>query len=312
MKFRTKILIILSITITAGFLILGNFGGRLIIQINQEMYNVIKDTDKHKPTVFDYGLVSKPITYISNDGLKLTALFVKSHTQKEKGTIILVHGIRSCKAYYLPISKLLAENGYNSVLVDLRAHGQSEGRYCTFGFHEKLDMSILIDSLCLQHNISDNIGIWGNSLGAAISLQTMSIDHRIKFGVIESTFSDFKTVVHEYSERTIGVDIPVINDYFIWWAELIGDFNGDEVKPCESVKSIKQPLIMVHGTADKNINIKYGKLNFKNLASENKEFIEIPNANHGNVWKVGGKSYFDKIISFLNIFSLDDSKIKDV
>jgi len=32
-----------------------------------------------------------------------------------------------------------------TILVDSRAHGQSEGEYCTYGFYERDDISKIID-----------------------------------------------------------------------------------------------------------------------------------------------------------------------
>jgi pimeloyl-ACP methyl ester carboxylesterase len=302
MSLRSKIIIGLSIVSIFVIAVLGNFGGRLIIQINSDLYHQLKA--KHLPTTPHDDSDSEVLTYTSNDGLKLVALLVKSDSLPAKGTVILVHGIRSGKEYYLPVSKRLARNGYNSVLVDLRAHGQSEGDYCTFGFYEKQDISVLVDSLSHRKDIGSNFGIWGNSLGAAVSLQALSIDKRIEFGVIESTFTDFRTIVHEYAENTIGINLSFVNDYSVWWAEQLGDFLAEEVKPIEAAKNIHQPVIVVHGNADRNIDIKYGKQNFECLASNDKEFIEVPGAAHMNVWKVGGEVYFNRVIGFINRVSV--------
>ena len=54
------------------------------------------------------------------------------------------------------------------------------------------------------------------------------------------------------------------------------------------------------GSVDDRINISYGKENYKNLASKNKIFYECKNANHINVWEVGGNTYFEKVFEFLN------------
>ncbi len=302
MSLRSKIIIGLSIVSIFGIAVLGNLGGRLIIQINSDLYHHIKA--KHLTTTFHANSEPEMITYTSNDGLKLVALLVKTDSLPAKGTVILVHGIRSGKEYYLPVSKRLANKGYNSVLVDLRAHGQSEGDYCTFGFYEKQDIKVLVDSLSHRKDMGTNLGIWGNSLGAAVSLQALSIDKRIKFGVIESSFTDFRTIVHEYAESTIGVNISLVNDYSVWWAELLGDFHAEDVKPVEAAKNIRQPVMVVHGNADRHIDIKYGKQNFECLASSDKEFIEVPEATHLNVWQVGGEAYFDSVFGFMNRISV--------
>ena len=303
MKRFYRLLIVFSVLILIALAAGGNYGGKLIVAINWDMYRGLKNKGMHIPTPSDYGLQSEAFFYTSKDGLKLKAYLVKTDIMPAKGTVLLVHGIRSGKEYYLPAAKLLADNGYNSVLVDLRAHGECEGVYCTYGFYEKQDISVLLDTLS-NYKVDDNYGIWGNSLGAAVSLQAMSNDKRIKFGIIESTFADFRKIVHDYSERTIGFNIPVLNDYSIWWAELMAGFDAEEVKPSETAKNITQAILMVHGTVDANIKLDYGKENFRNLAGQNNMFVEVPGADHFNVWKVGGEAYFKEVIDFMDGVSM--------
>jgi alpha-beta hydrolase superfamily lysophospholipase len=60
----------------------------------------------------------------------LAALFGKATTH-ELGTIILLHGIRGYKEHFTALAAMLNRQGYNTLALDLRAHGDSEGDYCT-------------------------------------------------------------------------------------------------------------------------------------------------------------------------------------
>lgn len=272
----------------------------MIIEVNNLVYKN-RAINKHAiiPKLSDYNLRAESLDFISKDGLKLKALLLRTDSLKSKGTIIMIHGIRAYKERFIPISKQLTDKGYNVVLPDLRAHGESEGKYCTFGNKEKYDISCLIDSLKTKSTINDNYIIWGQSLGAAVSLQALSIDKRLKLGIIESTFSDYRQIVHDYSKNMIGFDAKVMVDYFIWLSEKIGGFEADETVPANSAKNIKQPVLMVHGEKDKRIKIEYAQLNYANLSSNKKQFIAFEEANHLNVWQVGGEAYFNKVISFI-------------
>ncbi|MCU4164736.1 alpha/beta hydrolase [Carboxylicivirga caseinilyticus] len=298
-KYRILIIllvIILPIAITANY-----FGPRLIIQTKGGVISLLKSSNQVRlNTPADFNLNSDDLVIKTNDGLDLKGYVIYSNKTIQKGTIIMVHGIRSCKEYFLPMAKVLADSCYNVVLIDLRAHGQSEGEYCTFGYHEKEDLSIVVDTLLNNEKLTDNIGIWGQSLGAAVSLQAMSVKPEIKFGIIESTFSDFETIVHDYIPNFIGFDIPLLTDYFIYRSGRIADFSPSDVKPFVSAQNVYQPILMVHGTKDDRIKIDYGRKNFEHLASDDKEFLEIPDANHLNVWRVGGVPYVTKIFGFLD------------
>jgi len=280
-------------------LVFNYFGPRLIVQLKGGIFNKVIDR-KNLPTPESFDLEADTLVYKSKEGLYLRGYLIYSNIIPQKGTVIFVHGIRAYKEHFLPVCKLLAERGYNSVIVDLRAHGESEGKYCTYGFYEKYDIKALADKLYKIKNISRNIGIWGQSLGGAVAIQALALDKRIKFGIIESTFSEFNTIVHDYIKNKVGFDIPVFSNYLIWRATHIGNFKADSIIPSQSAKKITQPILMAHGVMDDRIKIEYGKSNFANLSSKEKEFIEIPKANHLNLWQIGGKVYFDKVFAFID------------
>lgn len=300
MKLLKKLIIFFSIATIFGFGLFNYYGPRMIIEIDNQIYKTLRKQKLKIPQPSDYQLKTEKISIKTNDGFYLAGYLIRTDSVNQKGTIILVHGIRAYKEHFLPVCKMLADNGFNSVIIDLRAHGESEGKYCSFGFKEKYDLVILMDSLCKIESISKNFGIWGQSLGASVALQTMAIEKRIKFGIIESAFSDFRTIVNDYAKNTIGFSWPILNDYLIWRSENIADFNANDVKPYESAKQITQPVLMVHGKLDKRIKIEYGLQNFNNLSSIDKEFIEISNGTHLNIWQISGNEYFNKVLGFLN------------
>ena len=189
---RNKLIKTSIILLIAGLLILHFYAPRFIIEINNPILNIIRS--EFKPALKfedDLTFTSKSVGFKTQDNLMLLARICKSNVDTVNGTIILLHGIRAGKEHYVPICKRLVENGYNAVSLDLRAHGESEGKFCTFGVKEKRDIIALINYLQNEKGIKSPIGIWGQSLGGAVALQAMAIDERINFGIVESTFSDF-------------------------------------------------------------------------------------------------------------------------
>jgi alpha-beta hydrolase superfamily lysophospholipase len=217
-----------------------------------------------------------------------------------RGTIILLHGIRGYKEYFTDLTAQLNDSGYNTLALDLRAHGSSGGEYCTFGYHEKKDLKAAVDFLLSKPNADSTIGLWGQSLGGAIAYQALENDKRLKFGIIESTFSELKTIVHDYSERMFGFSISWVNKYALNRAGTMADFIPKDVSPFASAANVTQPMLVAHGTKDRNINFDYGKANFDNLNSENKTFLAIEGAGHNSLWQVGGEEYRQQVYQFLS------------
>jgi pimeloyl-ACP methyl ester carboxylesterase len=241
---------------------------------------------------------SKSLSCLSYDGLKLDGIYLEPNNDSARVTVIMLHGIRSSKEYYLSMAAELVNEGIAVLLIDHRAHGDSEGKYCTFGVKEKRDVESWIDLLKQEYPLN-RVGVWGQSLGGAIGLQSMAIDKRIEFGIIESTFSELKTIGPDYLERMFAIRWKWLNSYLDYRIGKIGDFNTGLADPNTACKGINQPIIMVHGNEDMNINIKYGKQNFSALKSNQKEFIEVEAAGHANVWRTIDSTYFIKVINFI-------------
>jgi alpha-beta hydrolase superfamily lysophospholipase len=300
-KHKIKASILTSFLI--GILFVHFYLPRIFIEPNNIIVKLLnKSPNQLTPKAFS--LDYNEMEVFTADGFKLSGYKIYSENSKNKGTIIFLHGLRAYKEHFLPLCKLLSERGFNSVIIDLRGHGASGGTYCTFGHKEKQDMVSVLDAIMLDDRLSKNIGVWGQSLGGAIALQTMAIDKRIKYGVIESTFSDLKDVSEEYLKRLLKIDNMVVSNYLLQRVYAIAEIY--KVKPKEIVKEITQPIILVHGLKDKRINIYHALLNYKNLKSKDKTLLQIEEATHLNVWKKGGSKYRNTVFSFFERNSNND------
>ena len=175
---------------------------------------------------------------------------------------------------------------------------------------KKKDISILIDTLESQGLIVGKVGLWGRSLGGAIGLQAIATEPRISYGIIESTFTDFETIANDYFKQYFNFSIRPLTNYLVHRAGKIADFAPQDARPIHYCKSITQPILLVHGNKDTKIDIKYGRLNYQALRqSKGKSFLEIENANHLNVWNVGGEAYFEKVWNYITWQSLPNASL---
>jgi len=287
-----------------GLLFMHFYAPRFITEIQNPIIKTIRNLKGVKQNteltaVFPEG---KLWTYKSEDHLNLNVFYNPTALDSVKGHIILVHGIRGDMNFLEPNIRYFSSLGYTTYTVDLRAHGKSEGQYCTFGVKEKQDLSNLINYLVeVEHLNLENLGIWAQSLGAAVALQSLAVDKRIQWGIVESTFSEFNTVVNDYFQLYLGFSNANFSNYLVKRAGAISSFNPDEAKPIEACSKITQPVLMIHGTEDDRINISNGKRNFQALASKNKSFFEVKGANHVNVWQLGDAHLKNEMNVFLKM-----------
>jgi uncharacterized protein len=246
-------------------------------------------------TPADVGLTYEAFS-VHNDTVTTRGYYVPC--DNAKATIICVHGISNCKETFLTYAKQLHDLGCNVVLVDLRAHGKSGGKYCTFGYYEKYDLQKVID-YALSKSPLKNIGIQGHSLGGSVALQTLALDNRLRFGIVESTYSTFPGVMLEYAGRLIHFKNAALTNYIIQKSSKIANFEISDINPIEACAKITVPMFMEHGTADERIPFEMGKQNFAALASTNKTFYGIENGDHNNVHTDGGKQYWAAVKAFI-------------
>ena len=247
----------------------------------------------------NYGLQGREIEVRTKDSLTLKAWFFPANGDSAKATVIVLHGISSCKESQFGRAKLLTDNGFNAVALDLRAHGESGGDYCTFGYYEKYDIQTVLDSV-MPLSGGKPAGIWGASLGGAIALQAMALDRRIVFGVIESTFDEFEKVAEEYgADWMLGLRNKWVVNRVLDKSGAIAHFEPKAVKPVEAAAMIDRPVLFMHGDADDKIPIEFNRRNFEAVRSPEKQWITVAGGGHSNIWGFGGDGLEQQVLSFL-------------
>ncbi|WP_116107827.1 alpha/beta hydrolase [Lewinella sp. IMCC34191] len=233
-------------------------------------------------------------------GLLLSSFYVPA-TVPPRGNLVMLHGKDSAKEAYLEYLPQLIPYGYNVFLFDARAHGRSGGRVTTFGYHEWRDV---VDAVRYLKHLSPGLptGVFGHSMGGAVALQAMARTSEIDFGIIESAFTHLGDITHAYACRETGVALPrPFTDALLDRAERIADFRHRDVEPERAAVSVWQPVLVVHGEADRSIDADHGRRLYAALASTDKELYIVPGAAHDDLTETGGDTYFRRLRLFLQL-----------
>src|SRR5512138_86642 len=115
------------------------------------------------------GLSFQEVTFRSRDGLTLFGRFVRS---RNHATILLLHPLGRSNNDMLIYAEFLAKAGYGIFMIDLRAHGSSDGDTSTYGLREADDVAGAVDYLLHRLDVNgQKIGALGISLGAQAALR---------------------------------------------------------------------------------------------------------------------------------------------
>src|ERR1041385_8166231 len=111
----------------------------------------------------------REVTFTSRDGLTLFGRFMPSRNQ---ATILLLHPLGSSNTNMLVYAEFLVNAGYGVFMIDLRAHGSSDGDTSTYGLREAEDVASAVDYLLHRLDVNgQKIGAMGISLGAQAALR---------------------------------------------------------------------------------------------------------------------------------------------
>jgi pimeloyl-ACP methyl ester carboxylesterase len=197
-----------------------------------------------------------------------------------RGTVIYLHGLADNRTSGAGVMERFRRLGFDVVAYDSRAHGESDGDACTYGYHEKEDLRRIIDILD-----SGPIILIGGSLGAAVGLQAAAVDRRISAVIAAETFSDLRTVVIErapifFTRNSVNKAIKL--------AEQKGSFYMNAVSPVLAARTITAPVLLIHGASDSATPPEHSRRVFESL-SGTKRLILVPGAEHneslkGSIW----------------------------
>lgn len=204
-----------------------------------------------------------------------------------RGTVLVVHGIYADSSSMLGKARDLAQAGYRAVLVDLRGHGQSSGRWLTFGLRESRDLSQVIDELAARRIWTGKLGVLGISYGATTSIHLAGRDPRIAAVVAIAPFNSMREEVPHFAHQVIPFSRRLMADETVQEAidraASKGDFNPDLAVAGMAIQQTVAPVLILQGTSDKVVPPR----NARELAwagAGHTRLIMLPDLGHTGIW----------------------------
>jgi pimeloyl-ACP methyl ester carboxylesterase len=193
-----------------------------------------------------------------------------------RGTLVYLHGIADNRTSGAGVIERFGKRGFDVVAYDSRAHGESDGDACTYGFFEKQDLGRVLDTVG-----AEPILLLGTSLGAAVALQQAAVDTRISAVVAAETFSDLRTIA---TERAPFFFTPGVRTRAFQLAEQQGHFQVNVVSPVLAAAEIEIPVLLIHGEADADTPPDHSRRVLAALKGP-KRLILVPGAPHNGSFR---------------------------
>lgn len=227
-----------------------------------------------------YEIPYENVTITSFDGLKLAGKYY--HIQDGAPLQIMMHGYKSSPYRdFCGGHKSAQKLGMNTLVIDQRAHGNSEGHTLTFGIKERQDCLSWAKYAVKRFGNEQQIILTGLSMGAATVLMASELElpENVKGIIADCPYSSPKAIickVGEYMKLPVKAMYPLVT----LGARLFGHFNLNECSAVEAVKHTKVPILLIHGEDDRFVPCYMSK----DIYASNPKMITLetfPDAGHG-------------------------------
>ncbi|MFZ3589706.1 alpha/beta hydrolase [Bacillus sp. DJP31] len=238
----------------------------------------------------------------SYDGLKLKAVFLKNENSNGKA-VILAHGYKGGKEQMPGITKFYYEQGFDILKPDARGHGESEGDYIGYGWHDRKDYQKWIQLLVSEKNETE-ILLHGFSMGAATVLMTSGeeLPSEVKGIIADSGYTSVQDELAHQLRYLYHLPAFPLMEVTSAVTKLRAGYTFTEASALEQVKKNNLPLFIIHGDQDELVPTEMAYALYE-AASGDKELWIVPGVKHTEAYtdqveeyQTRLKAFFDKVI----------------
>lgn len=270
------------------------------------------------------------LTILSRDGLRLAGWYWPRETPAEVGrdcdnargiagssessglsgaassprdpgkTVLLVHGILDSAAGLAYLSEAYHRDGWNVCAIDLRAHGESEGRRLTMGVREARDLALWIECLIERYGTND-LFLHGISLGGAVVLtyggSCGELPQAVRAIVSDSSFARYSTSIETvlyYVVRNRFLARSIVLGASLW-SRLLSGVGFSSMSPVRFRKKIPVPALLFHGQSDVLVPLDSVRDLLNIRVHPGDETVIVPDSPHIGAYFYAPDSYMDAI-----------------
>jgi alpha-beta hydrolase superfamily lysophospholipase len=238
----------------------------------------------------------QPVPLKVNDNLSIDTWY--SVMPSSRKCIIMFHGYSSNKSIMTAEAFRYRSWGYNVLMVDLRAHGKSQGTATSFGYKETEEVKKAFDFAKEQGN--HYIILYGVSMGAVLVMKAVAEHLVVPSAVIaDMPFGS----LHDHLKaraRVTGFASEPFAFFTTLWIGIESGFNGFSLNVCDYAKGVTCPILLQWGERDRFVTAKETESIYQCLASSKKKLVVYAEADHDSYLQSDPILWEKEVGSFLN------------
>ena len=195
-----------------------------------------------------YDDLAEPEYTVEGDGGYLLHAQLLRNSEPTDRYVIISHGYTDNRMGSLKYARLYLDLGYNCIIYDLRGHGENEPAPTTYGIREARDLLCVIEDTRERYPRIAQLGIHGESLGAATTVMSLAYGPAIDFAVADCGYASIEAVLrHGYEMAGVPAFLFDLADL---GCRMRYGFALKDARPIDALDGNSAPILFVHGAAD--------------------------------------------------------------
>jgi uncharacterized protein len=205
------------------------------------------------------------------------------------------------------LARLLLTNGYAVLAPDSRGQGESGGELVTYGLREADGVHRWVAWLEQSEHPRNVFGI-GESLGAAILLQSLAVEHHFSAVVAECAFASFERIAEDRVAQRLPPALPgkrILAAPAVWagflYARLRYGVDFRAASPEAVLAKAATPVLLIHGLEDRNTLPFHSRI----LAATNPRFVKlwlVPRAGHTGAFGTAPVEFQKRVLGWFEAY----------
>ncbi len=194
--------------------------------------------------------------------------------------VIVLHGWTNVKREVSSYAMEHYKRGFNVLIPDLRGHGNSESKFVSMGWLDRLDVVDWTNSIA-KENPKAKIILHGVSMGAATTMMTTGekLPENVVMAIEDCGFMGVKEIFTDQCIRKYHLPPKLVMPQASLVCKLINGFFFGEASCVKQLKKSKTPTLFIHGDKDDFVLLENLEPVYKACAAEKEKHI-IRGAEH--------------------------------
>ncbi|CRF32778.1 alpha/beta hydrolase [Brachyspira suanatina] len=295
---------IIAVIVLSLIIIANHFVNKLLIKTNKKLFErkeSSKEESEEKKRIKEQRRIwfessQKDVYTISSDNLKLHAHLINNNSNIY---VIIVHPYEGRGSYMKYFIEKFYNMEFNILAIDLRTHGESEGKIYSLGYLERLDVLAWIKYINDNYDNSQII-LYGISMGANSVMMCCNEDNtnNVKVIIEDAGFTN----AYEQLKRRLDMAykfsfLPIVEATSLMAKIRLG-FSFEDIDVKKRVAMSKIPILFIHG--DKDELVDYNMVNkLYDACSSEKEKLIIKDGHHISAVFSNEDLYWNTIKNFI-------------